>query len=101
RHELPPASRPSLYPSRSWRSSPVGIFLGLLRSLSRTALGHRLCSGGNCLDDVVVAGVATDVAVELLANVMVSEIIAAPAHDLERGDDHSGRAEPALQAMML
>src|SRR5580765_4776641 len=75
--------------------------LTLFRSLPGTALGHRFCSGGNRLDDVVVPGAAADISVELLANGVFIEIVAAATHNIERGHDHPGRAEPALQTVML
>src|SRR4029078_12374648 len=77
------------------------MFLTLFRGLSGTALGHRFCYGGNRLDDVVVPSAAADISVELLANGVFIEIVASATHDIERGHDHPGRAEPALQTVML
>src|SRR5664279_902964 len=73
----------------------------LLSSLSRAALGHRFRSRGDRLDDVVIASAAADVAVELLADGVLVEIVAAAAHDIERRHDHAGGAIAALQAVVL
>jgi hypothetical protein len=49
----------------------------------------------------VVAGAATNIAVELLANGVLVEIVAAAPNDIERRHDHAGRAEAALQTVVL
>src|SRR5262249_28298689 len=87
--------------SRSWRFPPRWNILKLFRGLLGAALGHGLCSSGNCLDDVVVAGAATDISVELLANSVFVEIVTAATYDIECGHDPAGRTEPTLQTMML
>src|SRR5262245_54009693 len=62
---------------------------------------HRLGAGGDRLHDVVVARAAADIALELLADRLVVEIAALAADHIDRGHDHAGRAETALQAVIL
>src|SRR5262249_62307402 len=64
-------------------------FLTLLSGLTCAPFGHRFRSGRYCFDNVVVAGAAADVAVELLADCVFVEIVAVPAHDVERSHNHS------------
>ena len=47
-------------------------------------LGHILGASRDRLDDVVVAGATANIAVELIANGVFVEIVAAAAHDIER-----------------
>src|SRR3954452_13133427 len=69
--------------------------------LHRLPAGHGLGACGNRLDDVVVAGAATDIALELLPNRVLVEARALAVDDVDGGHDHSGGAEPTLQAVML
>ena len=72
---------------------PLG---GLLRSRS-----HGLCASGDGLHDVVVAGAAAQIALELLADRVLVEVGSLAAHQLHGGHDHAGGAEAALQTMVL
>src|SRR5579885_1023687 len=67
----------------------------------RTSSAHGFGAGGNGFDDVVVARAAADIAVELLADGLLVEVVALAAHDIERGHDHARRAIAALQAVVL
>ena len=60
-----------------------------------------LGAGLDGLDDVVVAGAAADIAFELVAHRLFVELLALALHQIDRRHDHAGRAEAALQAMML
>src|SRR6202044_448945 len=62
------------------------LFGGLRRT---RAAAHGLGAGGDRLDDVVVAGAAADIALELLADGVIVEIVALAAHDIDRGHDHA------------
>src|SRR5665213_4581312 len=62
---------------------------------------HRLRTCFDCLDDVVIARAAADIAVELFADGMFVETVAVATNDIERRHDHAGRAVAALQAMMF
>src|SRR5690348_16672018 len=53
------------------------------------------------LRDVVVARAAAQIAVALLADRVLVEVIAITAHDVERGHGHARRAVAALEAVML
>src|SRR5262245_13038973 len=64
-------------------------------------LCHRLRAGGDRLHDVVVAGAAADVALELLADGLVVEAVALALHHVDRRHDHARRAEAALQAVIV
>ena len=57
--------------------------------------------GADRLDDVVVAGAAADIALELLADRVLVEVVALAIDDVDRRHDHARRAEAALQAVML
>ena len=49
----------------------------------------------------MVAGAAADVALELLANGLLFELVAEAVDHVDRRHDHAGRAEAALQAVIL
>src|SRR5262249_6655794 len=51
--------------------------------------------------DVVVAGAAAEIAFELFANGALIELVAEPVDHVDRGHDHAGGAESALQPMVL
>src|SRR5262245_66204871 len=70
---------------------PPVEFLILFGGLTRAALGHGFRSSGDRFDDVVIAGATADVAVELLADGVLVEIVAAAARDVGRPPDHSRR----------
>src|SRR5262249_23921452 len=53
------------------------------------------------LDDVVVAGAAADIALELVAYRRLVELAAIAMYDVDRGHDHARSAEAALQAMIV
>ena len=63
--------------------------------------GHRLGAGGDRVDDVLVAGAAAEIAFELFADDVVGEVVALAMDQIDRGHDHAGGAEAALQAVML
>src|SRR5258707_7183716 len=62
---------------------------------------HRGSAGGDRLDDVLVAGAAADVALELVADGRLVENVAEPANHVDGRDDHAGRAEAALKTVVL
>ena len=68
---------------------------------------HRIDSflgGGTAFDradDVVIAGTATEIALELLADRRLVDLAAVAVHDVDAGHDHAGRTEAALQRVML
>src|SRR5262249_34233520 len=74
----------------------------LFGSPLRASLGpHGAGAGGNRLDDVVVSGAPAQVAVELVPDGLLVELVALATHHIERRHDHAGRAEPALQSVVL
>src|SRR5215467_2343763 len=73
----------------------------LLSGLTCAVFAHRFRSRRYCFDNVVVAGAAADVAVELFANGMLIEIVAASPHDVERRHDHSRCAKAALESVIF
>src|SRR5580698_4025531 len=81
--------------------SPLGsaLLFGGLRC--RAAPAHGAGAGSDRLDDVVIAGAAANVALELLADGVVVKVVALAAHHVDRGQDHAGRAIAALQAVVL
>src|SRR5215813_9628400 len=98
-------------PCRSWlAATPLGkrgclIFseravaaFRLFRRLRELHAAARIQHG---LDDVVVAGAAADIAFELMTNGRLVEPAAMPLHDVDRGHDHAGRAEAALQTVIV
>ena len=52
-------------------------------------------------DDVLIAGAAAQIAFELFADDVVGEVMALAMDQIDRGHDHAGGAEAALQAVML
>src|SRR5262245_36554068 len=62
---------------------------------------HSGGAGEHGGDDVVVARTAADVALKIGANHLFAHPAATPLHDIDGSHDHAGRAEAALQAMML
>src|SRR5262245_55540030 len=75
----------------------VVLLGGLLRAAARC---HRLGAGRDGFDDVVVAGATAEIALELLADGLVVELVALAIDDVDRRHDHARRAEAALQAMI-
>src|SRR6266581_6519898 len=73
------------------------------RAMTLRAVGvrHRLGARRDRLDDVLVAGAAAEITFELLADGVVAEVVALAVDDVDRGHDHAGGAEAALQAVML
>jgi hypothetical protein len=59
------------------------------------------CAGRDRLHDVLVAGAAAEIAFELLADRMVGQVVTPAVDDIDRGHDHAGGTEAALQAVML
>src|SRR6185312_2041473 len=62
---------------------------------------HCLRASGDGLHDVVVPRAAAEIAVELLTDRVLVEVVALAAHDVERGHDHARRAIAALQRVVL
>src|ERR1700716_594349 len=62
---------------------------------------HRLGARRDRLNDILVAGAAAEIAFELFADGVITEIMALAVDDIDRGHDHTGGAESALQAVML
>src|SRR5271169_4096605 len=73
----------------------------LFGSFGALAAAHGLGAGGDRFDDVVVAGAAADVALELLADGVVVEIVALTPDQIDRGHDHARGAIAALQTVVL
>src|SRR5262245_60888326 len=73
------------------------------RFLFRSLLGaaHPGRTGHNGAHDVVVARASTEIALELLADDVLAHVRAFAQHDIDAGHDHAGRAEAALQRVML
>src|SRR6267143_6364266 len=69
--------------------------------LREVGVRHRLGARRDRLDDVLVAGAAAEIAFEFLADGVVAEVVALAVDDVDRGHDHAGGAEAALQAVML
>src|SRR3954454_7412270 len=69
--------------------------------LSEVGVRHCLGARRDRLNDVLIARAAAEIAFELFADRMVGEIVALAMDDIDRGHDHAGRAETALQTMML
>src|SRR5262249_21042642 len=88
-------------PMASSRRVRFGVLLlgRLLRR--RRAASHGAGAGRDRLDDVVIAGAAAQIAVELVADGLLVELVALAAHDVERRHDHAGGAEAALQPVIL
>src|SRR5215467_13693137 len=76
----------------------ICLFGGLARGAA-SAHGARAC--GNRLNDVVIAGAPANIAFKLLANGAVVELVAFAADDVDRGHDHAGGAETALQPVIF
>src|SRR5688572_16260675 len=73
---------------------------GRLRSTLAT-LGHRFRSRQYRLDDVVISGASADVAFEFVPHRRLVESLRMAGDHVGRRHDHAGRAETALQTMML
>src|SRR5258705_5548692 len=65
------------------------------------SFSHCLGAGRNRLDDVVVAGATAEIALELVANGGVVELVSFTVHHIHGGHDHPGGAIAALQAVVL
>ena len=52
-------------------------------------------------DDIVIAGAAADIALELVAHRRLVELAAMAAYDVDRRHDHARRAVTALQAVIV
>src|SRR5262245_25378278 len=62
---------------------------------------HLLVGRQYGFDDVVVAGAATDIAVELMADRLLVQIASMARNHVDGGHHHARRAEAALQAVVL
>src|SRR5438132_1247955 len=58
-------------------------------------------AGGDRDNDVLVTGAAAQIAFKLLADDLVGKVVTPAVDQIDRGHDHSGRAEAALQTVML
>ena len=76
------------------RAHLLALGVGLL------AAGQRRRGRADGGHDIGIAGAAADIARQLLANLLFGSRPVAP-DEVARGDEHSRRAEPALQPMML
>src|SRR5262245_48508079 len=77
----------------------LALFGGL--RLGGAGGGHGRGAGQHGSHDVVIAGTAADVALKVLADHLLAYPSPTSRHDVDGGHDHAGRAEAALQAMML
>ena len=66
----------------------------------RLLLSRARCGGFHCVDDVLVSRAATDVALEPMTNLVFGGGRIA-IEDLLRRHDHAGRAESALEAVLV
>src|SRR6185295_9155914 len=72
------------------------------RRLFRRLRNFHLAGGiQHRLDDVVIAGAAADIALELLPHGGLVEAAAVARHDVDRAHDHARRAIAALQAVIV
>src|SRR5262249_332984 len=62
---------------------------------------HGLGPGGGGLDDVVITGAAAEIALKLVANGWIVELVALAVDHIDRGHDHAGGAVAALQPVMF
>src|SRR5262249_44182139 len=62
---------------------------------------HGLGAGGARLHDRVVAGAAAEIALELVANGGIVELVALAIDHVDRGHDHARSAIAALQSVIL
>src|ERR1700733_4384243 len=83
------------YRNRRYRSRLVGALFGGLRDL------HAAGGVEHGFDDVVIAGAAADVALELLAQRHLVEIRSMAVDDVDRRHDHARRTVTALQPMIV
>src|SRR4029078_12475213 len=65
------------------------------------ALAHGLGARRDRFHDVVLAGTAADIAIELVADGLLVEVVALAPHDVDRRHDHAGSAVAALQRIVL
>src|SRR5918996_5618763 len=61
---------------------------------------HRVGGGADRLDDVVIAGAATEIALQPLADLVLGRVRIV-LQEVDRAHDHAGGAEAALQRVML
>ena len=62
---------------------------------------HFFGAGLNCLDDIVVAGAAADVAFQLMADRVVGQFLAMGIDHVDGGHNHSRGTESTLQSVVL
>src|SRR5205809_3493027 len=90
---------------------PVALMVGLLwQCFWRRPLlcgflpatfAHGFSTRGDRLDDVVVAGAAAEIALKLVADGVVVEVVPLTVDDVDGRHDHARRAVAALQAVVL
>src|ERR1700744_2719730 len=76
-------------------------YAALQRFLCEIGFGHRLGAGRNRFNDVLVTGAAAQIAFELFADDVIGQVVALAMDHIDRGHDHAGGAEAALQSVML
>src|SRR5690242_4271473 len=72
-----------------------------MKLLGEVRFGHRLGARSDGHDDVLIAGAAAEITLQLLADDLIGEVVPLAVNEVDRGHDHAGRAEAALQTMML
>src|SRR5436190_12521816 len=94
-------------PRTSWTSVAIALLLSAGRSgggrgrrRSGGSCGHRRGGLANRGHDVVVARAAADVALDRVADLVVAGA-ARVSQEVGGGHDHAGRAEAALEAVLL
>src|SRR5450432_3205784 len=87
----------------SYMRYPGQIFSVAVRWCRSGEIGvrHRLGARRDRQNDVLVAGAAAEIAFELFADGVIAEIVSFAVDHIDRGHDHAGGAETALQAVML
>src|SRR5262245_35504173 len=86
--------------SRRLMLAPNSLAVAMMGPPSPSALRHLLGGPLDRLDDVVVAGAAAEVALELVPDLLLG-CVRVPLDQLHRRHDHARRAEAALQPVLL
>src|SRR5581483_8971515 len=79
---------------------PTGLARLTASFAPMSALRHRCCGRSNGFHDVVIAGAAAEIALEPFANRALVGVRMA-LHEIDRAHHHAGRAEAALERVML
>src|SRR3974390_734775 len=70
----------------------------IVHRLPRT---HRVRSSLNGANNIVIAGAAANIAVQLLANRRLVEVVPVASNHIDGGHNHARRAEAALEPVLL